>query len=406
MKQQFIPDFSKYDSTRNFWGLIFQGLLMVLSALLFTNCEKDNLEIPSGKYEYHTPEKTDDGWETASLSEVGLSEAMIEEMMDTINSYADHRIINLLIVKDNKLTLEEYFKAHSQFQLPEGWSGSTYKTDRNTIHREFSMTKSVTSTLIGIAIDKGFVNSIDDKVVNYLPQYADVFVAGKEDIALKHLISMSSGLNWNESDYEYGTMENDATHFTVSPDPIRFTFGKDLIHQPGTFWEYNGGGTDILGHIIEVSSGMSLTAFANLYLFHPLNIYIYNWDLYLNNLYSAMGGLAMRPRDFIKIGNLFLNNGYFQSDHLLQSGWIDEATSATMDSTWYSGYSYGYQWWIREFNVNGKTFKSFFALGLGNQRMWVFPEQKMIVFYNCEWINFSPTVNPSKLMVQYILSAL
>ena len=119
-----------------------------------------------------------------------------------------------------------------------------------------------------------------------------------------------------------------------------------------------------------------------------------------------MGGLAMRPRDFIKIGNLYLNDGYFQSYHLLQSGWIDEASSATMDSTWYSGYSYGYQWWIREFIVNGKTFKSFFALGLGNQRMWVFPEQKMIVFYNCEWINFSPTVSPSKLMVQYILSTL
>lgn len=401
----------KENSFKNFGTKIFGytinlGSLLVISTLLLTYCEKDNVEKPTGKYEYRVPEKTNDGWEIASLTEVGLNKAKIEEMMDTINSYSEHRVLNFLIVKDNKLVFEEYFKGHSQYQLPEGWSGSTYETDRSTIHREFSMTKSVTATLVGIAIDKGFINSIDDKAVKYLPQFADVFVSGKEEITLKHLITMSSGLNWNETDYEYGTMENDATHFTVSPDPIRFIFEKDLIHQPGSFWEYNGGGTDILGHIIEVSSGMSLAAFANLYLFHPLNICDYSWDLYVNNIYSAMGGLAMRPRDFIKIGNLYLNNGYFRNYHLLESDWIDEATSKKMDSTWYVGYSYGYQWWIRNFNINGKTFKSFFALGLGNQRMWVFTEQKMIVFYNCEWINFNPTVNPSKLMGQYILSTL
>lgn len=338
---------------------------------------------PEFTYQYIPPQKIDDGWETASLSSVNLDPEPIGHMMDYLNRENEHKIHSILIVKDNKLVLEEYLKGYLYSNNPPGSNGAYIQYDRDVLHFLASVTKSITSVLFGIALSRGYIHSIDDKLTYYFPEYSDILQGEKANITLRHLLTMTSGLAWDESSYPYGDRRNDVTRLFYSPDPMRFILEKPLVSAPGASFVYKGGDTNLLGGIIRRASEYSLANFAEQYLFGPLNIEEYSWERLSMGEYFASGGLYMRPRDLAKIGYLFLNEGFWQGKHILDQNWIRDSQLIQVEATstpWARGY--GYQWWITDFNSAGKTYHSFFAAGWGDQHLFIFPAQNMIVLFN------------------------
>lgn len=248
-------------------------------------------------YQYQVPARLADGWEPASLEEADLDLERLVAMMEDIQDGGFENLHSLLIVKDGRLVFEEYFRGHNQ---------------RN-IDYIASVTKSVTSILIGIAIDQGFIEGSDQYLVELLPSYADVINADplKQKLQLWHLLSMTSGLEWDEGTFPYGDSRNDATAMERSPNAVLFVLNRPVIREPGDQFQYSAANPMLLSAILQEATGMTVAEFAKLYLFEPLGISQYQWDAYADGHTHTDGGLSLRPRDMAKIGQLMLNGGVF-----------------------------------------------------------------------------------------------
>jgi len=212
---------------------------------------------------YRIPKKLNDGWEVSSVSEEGIDREAIEEisaLIADIDSYDN--VLSMLIVKNGKLVHEVY---------------SPY-CQRNTLHWMASITKTVTSTLIGIAIDKGLIPAIDTKLHELLPQYAQFFsTPDKRKIALKHILSMTSGLDWNER-VSYNNPSNSEWQMVESEDWMRYVVSHPVKDEPGTVFNYNTGGIHLLSAVIKIASGLYAHQFAEEHLLHPMGVYAYQWN--------------------------------------------------------------------------------------------------------------------------------
>ncbi len=169
----------------------------------------------------------------------------------------------MLIYKDGKLVLEEYFQGHKyQWNTPNHY-GDWVTWNRSMQHCAHSVTKSITSICIGIAIDKGFIESEHQSIFNYLPEYQNLNIDGKGRITIEHLLTMTSGLEWDEWGAPLSSVENDQIVIWFSDkDPIDYTLGRSLIHEPGRKYTYSGGNMEILSKILENASGMTIDEFS------------------------------------------------------------------------------------------------------------------------------------------------
>ncbi len=330
-------------------------------------------------YEYVVPPETGDGWTTASLSDVGLAEDRFIHLMDVIRTETYANIHGIVVVKDDRLVFEEYFDGLA-FRAAVGTSivGDWRHFDRDQPHNLASVTKSVTSTILGIAIDKGFVSSVDTAVYDFFPEYSQFRDARKDSITLQHMLTMTSGLDWDESTCTYGQSCNDINALFSQADPVGYILAKPAVDPPGERWLYNGGGTNVLGQVVRKASGQTLEEFANEYLFGPLGISPPTWIHLAGPMTYASGDLKLRPRDMAKIGYLFINGGEWNGQPVISPDWIAEATEDrkdTRDPRW----GYGYQWWMFDYPANGRTYRSFGARGWGGQVITMFPDLDMVV---------------------------
>jgi len=353
-------------------------ILLIAFFLVFFACKKDDDNIQS--YQYEIPENVSDGWETASITDNGIHEVPLVQMMDYINSGSNHRLHNILIVKNGKLVFEEYFNGFVFGNDPPGSDGEYIEFNRETDHFLASMSKSVTSVLVGIAVLKGHIGSLDDKVVDYFPEYDDILTGEKANITVKHLITMTAGLAWDENSYPYGHPQNDISQLFNSEDPIRYIFSKPLISTPGETFMYSGGATNVLGAVVAKASSMSLLDFGNNFLFNPINSEGGVWESFQSGDFFASGGIHFRARELCKIGYLFLNKGKWKSQQIISEEWITDSQKEQIPVLSDSfSHAYGYQWWIKNFNSEGKIYKCFLAAGWGGQYMFIFPEYDMII---------------------------
>lgn len=219
---------------------------------------------------------------------------------------------------------------------------------------------------------------------------------------------MSSGLAWDEST-SYEDPANDVKGMFDSDDPLAYVLSRPLMYSPGTQFLYNSGGTNVLGAVIEKYTGMSLLDFGIEYLFDPLNIEGVEWQRISPDYYFASGGISLRPRDLAKIGYLFLNNGFWGEDQIISPEWISESVQEhiiTQGRTIPMAYGYGYQWWLEDFQSNDHTYSSFFAAGWGDQYMFIFPQEEMIIVFNGGNYLKSGSISPFSLVPNFILDSL
>lgn len=359
-------------------------------------------------YTYVVPAQVGDGWEVGRAREVGLSEERLTDLVDVLREGLRdgpyRNVHSILVVKDGRLVLEEYFNGMS-FEGAVGDSilGRWTTFDRTTPHNLASVTKSITSTLVGVAIQEGMISGVDTAVYGFFPELADPREARKDSITLEHLLTMSSGLEWDEATYPYGDPRNDISALFAQPDPIAYILSKPAVDPPGTRWLYNGGGTNVLGEVVARASGQSLEAFADRYLFRPLGITDRQWVRLANSVTYASGDLRLRPRDMAKIGALFLNEGQWNGEAILSPGWVAEAAQERLP-TWNPPWGYGYQWWTFDWPVNGSTVPSFGARGWGGQVITVFPTLDMVVVLTGG--NYRSSDPTDAIISEFVLDAL
>lgn len=285
---------------------------------------------------------------------------------------------SLLISQDNVLIGEAYFQKYAG----------------DSLDHVRSVTKSVMSTLIGIAIDKGFIGSVDDSIAKYLGKAAD----GRDHISIRHLLAMTSGLEWDE-----GLGLNDNDEMNQSNDPLRYVLKKQLVAPPDSVWNYSTGSIHVLSVILTKATGMSTLDFANKYLFHPLSIQKVGWTK-LGGYHNGGSRLQLRPVDMIKIGELYLNGGLYHGKRILSEAYIQEATGRHQPKGAFSneneGYGYGYGWWVKK---PVKGFYGHMAMGYAGQVIIVLPEHKLVIAATHKWlVNNQDAINQQERITKFV----
>ena len=380
--------------------------IILVFSLIFIGCSKCD---PSIQYSYVQPEHINDGFEVGSLEEVNINSVLLKKAVDKINCGKYDEVHSMIIFKNGKLVFEEYFQGHRYKWDGKNHHGKWTNWDKSTPHGVKSVSKSITSLCIGMAIDKGFINSVDQSIFDYLPDHKHLKTNDKEKITIEHLLTMTSGLEWAD----LGNASNDIVGIWYQDkDPITFILEKPLIHNPGTTFNYSGGNTIILGEIIKNASNMELDEFSKENIFKPLEIDSSNWPLRFDNgVIEAGGGLEMTPRDMVKIGVTYLNNGTFNGKQIISKQWIEKSTTLYSNNTnidipgHASGsHGYSYSWWLKSYKKSGEEINMYHAVGWGGQEIIILPELNTVVVFTGG--NYIPNVKVIAILEEYILPAI
>jgi CubicO group peptidase (beta-lactamase class C family) len=322
-----------------------------------------------------TPVALDDGWPIDQPGNVGLDGARLGGIAARLKA-TEANVHSVVVVRHGKLVFEQYFPG---FDEPWGADHRTYSFDATTKHDMRSVSKSVTSLVVGIAASRGLL-SIEDPVAKFFPEYAAVIGPGWDKVSLRHLLTMSSGMRWDEV-LAWTDPKNDEPHLGNEADPLRYVISKPIDAPPGTLWNYCGGCTDLLGGVIERVSGKTFEAFAREALFQPLGITDWEWKTYWNGKIAPAAGLRLRPRDAAKIGQLVLNRGAWNGKQVVPAQWIAESTTPRFQAIGLFGglYFYGYQWWLGRSFADGKDIPWIAGHGWGGQRIFIIPGLDMVV---------------------------
>ncbi|MBI3330339.1 MAG: serine hydrolase [Nitrospinae bacterium] len=381
----------------------FPIVALVVTFLVHSGCAGNRAPATNVKtYQYTVPEATNDGWDTAHLSSENIDADLIHDLFDRVINKTYKNIHSILLVKNGKLVVEEYFPGRDR-------KGQYRAFTRDTLHEQYSVTKSVNSILIGIAIDQYLIRGVDEKISAFFPEYSDIFANSEKDkIRLKHFLSMTA-LSWDEWTYPYTDARNDHVSLDRSNDHVRYALERPVVEAPGTKFVYNSGIAITLGEIVYKVSRLRADKFAERYLFVPLGISDYYWEKYPNGTVQTGGGLYLRPRDMAKIGHLFLNGGRWQGKQIVSEAWVKESTKPQVGAgqlpALAQAQSYGYQWWLGAFRVRDRVVESYSAQGRGGQFIVVFPDLHMVAVFTGWNDKVKLWIQPLEMLQQYILPA-
>ncbi len=375
-------------------------ILLLLSLFTLLSCEQKHIR--STNFSYTKPIELSDSIKVDYLYNTGMDTTQIVNLTKLILSETFPNIHSLLILKDNKLVYENYFAGYDEII---GKKLGYVEHSVDDLHDCRSISKSVTSACIGIAVKKGLIANIDEPVFSYFKQYQDKFDVQKKKITIRHLLTMTSGLKWNE-DISYRDPRNTELRMDMSSDPIGFILGRPMTSEPGSTWNYNGGNTQLLAAIIKSVSGLTLDKFAEQELFVPLGIEKYEWLPLIKNIPAAASGLRLRSRDLLKFGMLYMNGGRWQKKDLLNNDWVVESLNSVVErpSTKDKNAGYGFQFWTYTEKVNDKEIEIQEAKGNGGQRLFFCKSLNLLVLITAGNYNNWGIKNDSRTaLVEYII---
>jgi CubicO group peptidase (beta-lactamase class C family) len=326
--------------------------------------------LPGPKYSYTPPPAFEDGWPIASVEDVGISregvEKFIQMIVDTpIDSIHAPEIHGIAIARHGKLVLEEYF--HGEH--------------RDKPHDLRSAGKSLTSTLIGAAIKAGLPVKVTDRVYQVMNdgQFPQKLEAGKREMTLENLLTMSSGLDCDDEEDSSPGNEEKMLDLEGKPDFYKFTMDLKMVRKPGEKAAYCSGGANLAGGVLARATGRSLLNLTDDLIAKPLQIKQYYMPLTPTGDAYMGGGLRLRLRDFAKLAQLYLNQGQWNGHQILTAEWCRRATSSLYKFSETSKASYGYLWWVYDYPYRGRTVRAYFASGLGWQYAIAIPELDLVI---------------------------
>jgi CubicO group peptidase (beta-lactamase class C family) len=376
-------------------------LAAALAAMAATAAAQSAAPASKSQVSYSIPTSLGDGWTTDAAERVGIDVRRLEQMTESIRSHSQDNVHALLIERDGRLVYEEYFSGKDERRgRPLGLVTFT----RDTLHDLRSVTKSVISALVGLASASGAIPSLDAPLLDYFPEYTDLHVPERRRITIRHALSMSAGLDWNE-DLSYADPKNDENVMDASPDPVRYVLGRPIVAAPGAAWRYNGGTTEVLGAILQRATKESLPDYARSVLFSPLGITAFEW-IGSGKAPSAASGLRLRPRDLAKFGSLYLHDGEWNGRQVLPRAWVGESTQRRLTFPGQEARGYGYQWWHTCYSTPSGIVEVPTAVGNGMQRVFVLRAQRTVVTVVSGRYNDRSINPPERLLLDFILPAL
>lgn len=327
------------------------------------------------------------GWE---ISTGYVDTQKIEALNRKIAEGRFENINGLVVIKGGKLLLEEYFNGES----------------RNSLHDPRSVGKSIASSMLGIAIEEGFIK--DEKTT--LSDYYDLksyhnYNSKKDSVALKSLLTMSSGFDGDDSDYS--SLGNEENMYPTN-DWVKFTLDLPMKKETniGEEFAYFTAGVVVLGDIIHKSVPDGLVSYADKKLFKPLGITNYQWEYTPQNIGNTAGGIRLRGLDFAKYGQLYKNKGLWNGKQILNEKWVEKSLGKQIKQSLDEGY-YGYLFWNKTYKVNNKKYEVSYCSGNGGNKVFIFKDVPfVIVITTSAYNNPNAHSNVDKMMMEYILPAI
>lgn len=325
-----------------------------------------------------------------------------KNLLDSIAIAIEHgaypNIDGIVIARNGKVCYEKYF------------NGLT----KESLHDSRSSFKSVTGLLLGIAIDKGFIKSVTEKVYPFFPEYKNFgnWDSRKNSMTIQNLLEMKSGFDCEE----WNSTKDCESEMETTKDWVKFSLDLPLLNEPGTNWAYNSSNAVILGGIISNASKMSISQFADKYLFKPLKIKKYRWTKDPSGNGNTAGSFYILPADMNKIGELVLYKGLYKDKQIVSEKWIIEATKPITKIEKFSNVGiskaksaipqptyYGYTWYNEEIKTDKIKHNVVFASGNGGQYIMIIADLNLVVSFTGNSYNSSKSKLPFEILIKYIL---
>jgi len=344
----------------------------------------------------------DEGFPIASMAEVGIDSSIINKIDTAITNGTYPNIHSLLITRNNKLVYEKYWPGKD-----ERWGDNFDLIDhgKDSLHDIRSISKSVVSACVGIAIKQGKIKSVDQKVFDFFPEYVKLDTGIKSLLTIKHLLTMTPGFVWDEG-IPYNNPENSERRMDRSANQVEFVLSQPMEFAPGKVWKYNGGCTQLLAAIIEKTTGKKIEQFAKEYLFQPLGITNFKWEKNDGaDMVAAASGLRMRSRDLLKFGLMYDRKGVWQGKEIIDPKWVEESFKPNLQQPW--GGSYGYQFWLWQDTIKNKIIPFVYCDGKGDQKI-IFDKTNdlLIVATAGNYNNLDDKNSVYALLKEYVFSPL
>lgn len=361
--------------------ILVRWLPSIATVLALQACGK----APFQPYAYEPPPALSDGWPTASADAVGLDPAPLEAATNAIGDGTFPKVDSMLVVRQGRLVHEAYFNGF----------------DRERLHDLRSATKSITSALVGIAVDQGLLSGVDERVLPRLGGGAGLRNPDprKDAITLGHLLTMTPGLACD--DWNAASPGNEEKMYKER-DWVKFVLDLPMVADPGTRYGYCTGGVVTLGAVIGNASGRRADAFAREVLFGPLGITRAEWEYTPTGAVDTGGHIRMRPRDMAKFGQLFLQRGLWNGQRVVSEAWVERSTAFHVRTV--SNEEYGYLWWRRTTQRAGTPVPTFYAIGNGGQQIIVAPSLELVAVFTGSNYDTS-AVFPNQIFDRYVLTA-
>jgi CubicO group peptidase (beta-lactamase class C family) len=352
----------------------FRALFCILTAML-VGCSSlpatvapANVPTPTSETGPNWPTEA---WRTSLPDKQGMDSAKLAKMLDAIRQQRLD-LHSLLIIRNGYLVNETYF--------------GPYQPD--TRHELYSCTKSFVATLIGIVIDKGYIDRTEHRIVDFFPErtFANLD-RQKATMTLEDVLTMRSGLDWQDDDPTFAAMYR-------SPDWVKFMLDRPMAVPAGSQFNYCSGCSHLLSAIVQQTTGMNTRDFAEQYLFKPLGISNVEWETDVAGVPIGGWGLQLTPRDMAKLGYLYLQGGRWEGQQIVSAGWVENATQTHAEVE--GDLDYGYQWWTYP------SLGAYAALGRYGQTIFVVPRFDLVVVTTARLDNHDAIF---QLIEQYILPA-
>lgn len=366
---------------------------------------------PPAGFAYEVPEDRGDTWTVAHASTQGVDEEALETMMDAVLAGDFDVIDSIAIARGGGLIFDEVIRT----ELAD--NDAEVSNTELAIHAQYSVSKSITSLVVGIAIDEGFISGVDVPYLELFPytDYAN-WDERKNDMTLEHVLTMQLGLDWNEGDPPFSSPDNQWNRFYFNEhDFAKALLDLPVVADPGTVFAYNTAATVSLGQAVENSVPLMLDDFGISELMLPLGITDIEVTRTPTGLANGGGGFYLRTRDAAKFGQLLLNDGTWNGARIVSSDWLTASVTPQTAMTWkgpeqweWQVSGYGYQWWTGFYEQGDTVVDTYVARGYGGQWVIAMPSLDLVVAINSNgYDGGDAALNQAHALVrQHILPAL